>query len=188
METPKMDQREEMLPVVDGRDRQVGLARRGEIHRRGLMHRAVHVLVVDGRGRLYLQLRSVGKDTHPGKWTTSASGHVDPGESYEEAARRELMEELGLEGELVFLGKLPAQPATDNEFAAVYWTRGQRTPAPNPEEISEGRFFTWEAALELARDLGAATPSLGAVLELAGRMGLGAARAEPGPTPARPRP
>lgn len=168
--------KEEMLPLVDRQDRVVGLERRGEIHRRGLRHRAAHVLVFDGQGRLYLQLRSASKDTHPGKWTTSASGHVDPGESYEQAAARELKEELGLTGPLTYLGKLPAQPATDNEFAAVYWTRTETPPAPNAEEISEGRFFSWGEALRLAEDRGRAAPSLGVVLELAGRRGLGPER------------
>jgi isopentenyl-diphosphate delta-isomerase type 1 len=178
----------EMLPVVDPDDQVVGEAKRGVVHQRGLKHRAAHVLVFDGQGRLYLQLRSAAKDTHPGKWTTSASGHLDPGESYEQAAARELREELGLACPLTYLGKLPAQPATDNEFAAVFWTRTGQPPAPAPQEISEGRFFTWEQALELARDLTASTPSLGVVLELAGRLGLGSARPESGATPARPRP
>jgi isopentenyl-diphosphate Delta-isomerase len=178
----------EMLPVVDERDQVVGQERRGVIHQRGMMHRAAHVLVFDGQGRLYLQLRSAAKDTHPGKWTTSASGHVDPGESYEQAARRELKEELGLECPLSYLGKLGAQPATDNEFAAVYWALADRPPAPAPEEISEGRFFTWDQALALAADLAASTPSLGAVLELAGRSGLGAEPPSAGVSPARPRP
>lgn len=172
---------EEMLPVVDGQDRVTGLERRGEIHRRGLLHRAAHVLLFDGQGRLYLQLRSAAKDTHPGKWTTSASGHVDPGESYAQAAERELGEELGLAGELTYLGTLPAQPATDNEFAAVYWLVSEQTPRPDPVEISEGGFFAWEEAWALAQDPARATPSLGVVLELARSLGVG-------PNPARPRP
>lgn len=169
----RQDASQELLPIVDGQDRVTGVERRGVVHQRGLLHRAAHVLVFDGQGRLYLQLRSPNKDTHPGKWTTSASGHVDPGESYEEAARRELGEELGLDGPLFYLGKLAAQPATENEFAAVYWTRTDALPAPDAEEISEGRFFTWAQALEMARDLDAATPSLGVVLEMARRLGLG---------------
>jgi isopentenyldiphosphate isomerase len=88
---------DELLPVVDDNDVVQGVRRRGDIHALGLPHRAVHVLVFDAQGRLFLQLRSNNKDTHPGKWTTSACGHVDPDEDYAEAASRELQEELGLE-------------------------------------------------------------------------------------------
>lgn len=162
---------DEPLPVVDEQDRQVGVARRADIHARGLRHRSAHVLVFDGRARLYLQRRSLGKDSHPGKWTTSASGHVDPGESYEQAARRELAEELALAGEPRFLAKLAAGPATENEFAAVFWLVSDQRPRPNPLEISEGAFFTREQAVELGRDPTRATPSLGVVLELLDRLG-----------------
>lgn len=166
----------EMLPVVDGRDRVVGQERRGVVHERGLRHRAAHVLVFDQVGRLYLQRRSAAKDTHPGKWTSSASGHVDPGESYEQAALRELGEELGLAGPLDYLGTLPAQAATEMEFSAVYELRTRQEPSPDPHEICEGRFFTWEEALSLAADGEQATPSLGVVLKLAQRAGRGANR------------
>ena len=156
----------EMLPVVDRHDRQVGLAPRGEIHRRGLLHRAVHVLVFDQEGRLYLQLRSQNKDTHPGKWTSSASGHVDPGESYLQAARRELAEELGLELELTPLGYIPACPATENEFSQVYRALATEPPRPDPQEIARGRFFSLAQARRLARDRSRAAPCLEPVLAL----------------------
>ncbi len=167
-----LDQYNEMLPVVDANDRVVGRERRGVIHRRGLLHRAVHVLLFDQAGRLYLQRRSRIKDTHPGKWTSSASGHVDPGESYEVAAVRELREELGLDCPLTYLGKLPAQPATENEFSAIFAARANREPRPDPGEIAEGRFFTWAQARELAGRPQEATPSLAVVLELAAGKGL----------------
>lgn len=162
-----MNQRlaDEVLEVVDGRDTVIGLARRGDIHAQGLLHRAVHVLVFDQAGRLYLQRRSANKDTHPGKWTSSASGHVDPGESYDQAARRELAEELGLESALEPLGRLAARALTEGEFTAVYRATADQEPRPDPHEISEGRFF----GLTEARALAAgplATPSLGLVLGL----------------------
>jgi isopentenyldiphosphate isomerase len=156
----------ELLPVVDQRDRQVGLAPRARIHAQGLLHRAVHVLLFTPGGRLWLQRRSMGKDTHPGKWTSSASGHVDPGEDYHAAARRELGEELGLELELEYLGKLAAGPATQGEFSAVYTAVTELEPRPDPGEIAEMRLFSRAQALALARDHGQAAPSLEAVMRL----------------------
>ncbi|MBI4800417.1 MAG: NUDIX domain-containing protein [Desulfarculus sp.] len=157
----------EPLSVVDEQDRPQGVRPRWLIHRDGLPHRAVHVLVFDGQGRLYLQRRSPAKDTFPGRWTSSASGHVDPGEDYGQAARRELMEELGLEAPLIWLGKIAAQPATGMEFSAVYRAQTAQAPQPNPREIIEGRFFTPAQAQALAQDSQKAVPGLKLVLALA---------------------
>ncbi len=156
----------EPLPVVDEGDRLIGTAPRWRIHAEGLLHRAVHVLLLDGQGRLYLQRRSAYKDTHPHKWTSSASGHVDPGESYQAAAARELQEELGLDLPLKPLGRLAAGPATDGEFVAAFTAVGDAPPRPDQDEIAEGRFFTLPEARALAADLSVSAPSLGAVLEL----------------------
>jgi isopentenyldiphosphate isomerase len=98
----------EMLVVVDEDDQVVGRASREEIHARGLLHRSAHVLVVNGEGQVLLQQRSMTKDLNPGRWTSSASGHVDADDaSYQVAARREFEEELGLplEGKLRAVGK-----------------------------------------------------------------------------------
>jgi isopentenyl-diphosphate delta-isomerase len=157
---------DELLPVVDDNDVVQGVRRRGDIHALGLPHRAVHVLVFDAQGRLFLQLRSNNKDTHPGKWTTSACGHVDPDEDYAEAASRELQEELGLELALEEVGSIAACARTENEFTRVYRTVTSQEPRPNPVEIKEGRWFRLKQARELARDHERASPSLGAVLEL----------------------
>ena len=81
---------DEIFDVVDENDRVVGRATRAEVHRRRLLHRAVHIVVSDGRGNVVLQKRSLAKDTCPGLLSTSCAGHVDAGESYEQAARREL--------------------------------------------------------------------------------------------------
>lgn len=159
---------EELLPVVDENDRRVGLASRARVHREGLLHRAVHVLVFDAEGRLWLQRRSTAKDTYPGLWTSSASGHVDPGEDYAAAARRELREELGLDLELTYVGKAPAGPATQGEFSGVFRAQSDRTPFPDPEEIAEMGLFTLDQARALAADPSRACPSLAVVMDLAG--------------------
>lgn len=161
-----MNDADELLPVVDHNDVVQGVRRRGDIHEQGLLHRAVHVLVFDHQGRLYLQRRSAWKDTHPGKWTASASGHVDPDEDYPEAAARELQEELGLGLALEEVGSIAANARTENEFTRVFRAVTNQEPRPNPTEIAEGRWFSLDEAFALAQDLEQAAPSLGAVLEL----------------------
>ena len=91
---------------------------------------------------------------------------MDPGESYHQAAARELGEELGLDLDLEPLGNLPASERTENEFTAVYLAVTPREPRPDPDEILEGRFFPPAEARALAADPSQACPSLGAVLEL----------------------
>ena len=113
---------DEIFDVVDENDHVIGQATRAEVHRAGLRHRAVHVFAFDPNGRLLVQTRSETKDEYPLCYTSSASGHVDTGESYDEAARRELLEELGLTGPLEFLVKLPAGPQTANEHTVLYRT------------------------------------------------------------------
>src|SRR5512137_1106823 len=89
----------ELFDIVDDDDRVIGTARRGECHGNpALIHRAVHVLVVNANGDMLLQKRSASKDIQPGKWDTSVGGHLEPGESYHAAAVREMQEELGLTG------------------------------------------------------------------------------------------
>lgn len=90
---------DEILEVVDEKGDVLKLAKRSEIHSDpSLIHRVVHVLVFDKKGRLLLQKRSLNKDVAPGKWDTSVGGHVNPGEDILEAAQREMKEELGISG------------------------------------------------------------------------------------------
>lgn len=134
---------EEVLDVVDADDIVIGTATRGEIHRCGHRHRAVHVLVYDSAGKIYLQRRSWTKDCSPGLWDTSAAGHVDHGETYADAARRELAEELGVESAepLQPLFALAAAADTGNEFVRVYRALTHEPVVPDPLEIIDGRWL-----------------------------------------------
>src|SRR5688500_20231239 len=87
---------EEIFDVVNECDEVIGRETRREVHRTGLKHRAVHVLVFNSRGQVFLQKRSMSKDTSPGLWDSSAAGHLNCGEDYDACAMRELREEIGL--------------------------------------------------------------------------------------------
>ena len=126
---------EEMFDVVDEADRVVGQLARSRVHARGLLHRAVSVFVFNGRGELLVQKRTANKDEFPLRYTSSASGHVSAGETYDETAPRELSEELGLAAPLTFLHKFPASPETANEHTALYEATTDEPPDPDPEEI-----------------------------------------------------
>ena len=135
---------EEWFDVVDDRDRVIGRELRAEVHRRGLLHRAVHVLVFDREGRVFLQKRSMRKDTWPGAWDSSASGHVDSGEDYDACAVRELREELGWTPQRApeRILRIEACRETGQEFVWVYRCAGEGPFALHPEEIERGEWFT----------------------------------------------
>ena len=120
---------EELFDVVDRNDQVVGQAPRREVHAKGLLHRATHVMVHNAQGQLFLQKRSMSKDTFPGCWDSSCSGHLDAGEDYATAARRELGEEIGWHDAslpLRPLVRLPASPETGQEFIQIYlWGRSR---------------------------------------------------------------
>ena len=134
----------ERFPVVDENDRQISTASRLEVHENNFRHRAVHILIFNHAGEILLQKRSPWKDRHPLLWDSSAAGHVEANEDYEEAAGRELMEELGTTARLERIGKLPASEKTGQEFIMVY--RGECDgPFAFPcEEISAVEFFPTE--------------------------------------------
>lgn len=134
---------EEIFDVVNERDEVVDRKPRSEVHRLGLRHRAVHVLVFNARGDLFLQKRSLRKDKSPGLWDSSASGHVDSGEDYDACAVRELREEIGLRAvaPLEKLFKLGAGGETDQEFVWVYRCAAEGPFELNVDEIERGGWF-----------------------------------------------
>ena len=131
----------ERFPVVDKNDRILRYARRSDVHGNNLRHRAVHILIFDHAGDVYLQQRSRWKDRRPLKWDSSAAGHVTAGESYDETARRELEEELGINVPLEKILKLPESAGTEQEFVWLYRGRIHSHPIVNRSEIETGAFF-----------------------------------------------
>ena len=136
-------QSRERLDVADVNDRVIGTATRGEIHRDNLMHRAVHLLVCNAAGEVFLQKRSMSKDNNPGLWDSSVSGHVDAGESYDACVVREAREEIGLSLDAVpaRLFKLKACRETGFEHTWVYGCRAEGPFELDPVEIDEGRWL-----------------------------------------------
>ncbi len=132
---------QECFPVVDEKDRVVGSAPRGKVHGDNLRHRAVHILIFNQAGDVFLQKRSRWKDRHPGAWDSSAAGHVSAGEDYDTAAGRELDEELGLRTPLSRIAQLPASERTGQEFIWLYRGRSDGPFKLNRAEIEAGDFF-----------------------------------------------
>lgn len=138
---------------------------RGEVHRLGLMHRSVHILVFNSADEFFIQKRSMSKDSNPGLWDSSAAGHVDSGEDYPGCARRELGEELGIfePRSLQALFRLPASPTTGMEHCTVYRCVYDGPLALQEEEIEEG---AWIAVGAMDRRVAAGDPTLTPIFQL----------------------
>lgn len=143
---PQTSRNDEIFDVVNEHDECIGKELRAVVHRLGLRHRAVHILVFNSRGELFLQKRSMTKDCFPGTWDSSASGHLDCGESYDACAVRELREELNLTDpvQLEPLFKIDACPQTGQEFVWIYRCHHEGPFQLQAEEISEGAWFSIE--------------------------------------------
>lgn len=145
--------KEEWFPLVNEAGETIGKATRKECHSGSkLLHPVVHLHIFNDAGDLYLQKRSMAKDIQPGKWDTAVGGHVDLGETVEEALRREVREELGITDfipQLItrYIFESEIEKELVNSFRTIY----NGTITPDPSELDGGRFWT---ATEIKDNLG----------------------------------
>ena len=141
-----MNEQTEIFDIVDECDEVIGSASREEVHRKGLKHRSVHLLVFNRKGEVLLQKRSMQKDTFPDTWDSTVSGHVDSGEDYDQSVIRESIEEMGIEFDSVpeKMFKITACEETGQEFCWIYCHHHDGPFSPNEDEISEVRWFSPE--------------------------------------------
>ena len=139
------DNAQELFPLVDEQGNITGSATRGECHNGSkLLHPVVHLHVFNSQGDLYLQKRPEWKDIQPGKWDTAVGGHVDLGESVEQALRREAREELGITD---FIPQPVAhyvfESARERELVFTFKTTYDGPVIPS-DELDGGRFWPVE--------------------------------------------
>ena len=151
-----MDNLEERFPIVDEEGHVTGVATRGECHSGSkLLHPVVHLHVFNSKGDIYLQRRPDWKDIQPGKWDTAVGGHVDYGETPEEALLREVREELGItDFTPKFIDKYVFESKRERELVYVHATVYDGVISPSTEELDGGRFWTMqEIADAMGRDI-----------------------------------
>lgn len=146
----------EMVPVVEENGLVIGQATRQSVHDDSkLMHPVIHLHIINREGCLYIQKRSMKKDLLPGRWDTAVGGHVDYGETLEEALYREASEELGFRDfNPIFLKSYIWESAREKELVSVFATVGNFTLKPDNDEVTEGRYWNMsEIESNLARGL-----------------------------------
>ncbi len=146
------DDQTELFTHVDNHDQVIGAITRAEAHAGSFkIHRGVWILVFNDRDELFLQKRSLTKDSNPGMWSMSVGGHVTYGQTYKEAVRREFMEELGVPVfQIEYIRKYHFLGKKETEIGCVYKTIHNGLFVLNPEETDHGEFHTvktWEAKI-----------------------------------------
>lgn len=134
------DEGAEYMDIVNEADEVIGRDTRERVHARHEIHRGVHVFVVNAAGELLLQRRAETTGDYPGYWDASAGGQVASGETYEEAAVRELDEELGCaDGGTRLIGKYDSFSSRQREKRALF-VHESEGPFRLPSQVAEVRF------------------------------------------------
>ena len=142
---------EEIGILVDETDRVVGTAPRSEIRSRNLLHRGAAIVVRDQAGRVFLHRRTETKDVYPGAYDAVVGGMVQAGETYDETARRELAEEVGITAEPRFLFTHRFRDGHNNAWMAVYEVTWDGPVRLQAEEVAWGDWVTVDDAASRTR-------------------------------------
>lgn len=146
---------EDLLILVDIKDRQIGVAGKLHTHEKGLLHRAFSIFIFDQQSRLLLQQRADGKYHSAGLWSNTCCGHPRLGEKTLDAAKRRLKEEMGLSCELserftlLYQERVPGG-MTEHEYDHVLVGQSLTDPTANPDEAKDWR---WVNPLALQDEL-----------------------------------
>lgn len=143
----------ELLDIVDLQNRVVRVATREEACQIGWLHRAVNILVFNAERQIFLQQRASSKKAFPLYWDLSVAEHVRSGESFTEAAKRGLQEELGILTEVELIRPVHMQNSRyvkdgewviENELVELYRVDYDWEIKLNREEVNVGGFFSIE--------------------------------------------
>jgi isopentenyl-diphosphate delta-isomerase len=154
-----MTPNQEQIWQVDEKDKPIGPIGREDSRRTGARYRIVRISIEDGAGNILLQKRAADKKTYPGCWDTSAGGNVDYPEGYEEAAIREVGEEIGLAAPVLeevayfYAEAVDSKGNKMNRFTKVYRASAAKDTrfVLQKEEVSEVRWVSRDELLEIGK-------------------------------------
>lgn len=143
----------ELVTIVNEKNEIVGALSRAEMRRKRLPHRAVYILVFNQKHELFVQKRTDTKDIYPGYYDIAAGGVVVSGESWEQAAERELLEELGIRAHLIPLFDFHHKTVDNDVWGMAYMCFHEGPFLLQPEEVVSGEFMKPTDILKLAQRL-----------------------------------
>ena len=135
----------EEVVLVNENDVAIGTMEKLEAHQKGLLHRAFSVFIFNDKNELLLQRRALTKYHSAGLWTNTCCSHSRPNENTLNAANRRLVEEMGIETELIFKTSFIYKTKFDNgltehEFDHIFFGTSNENPTINAEEVDS---FVW---------------------------------------------
>ena len=140
----------ENVILVDRNDTEIGLMPKMEAHLTGVLHRAFSVFIFNTKGQLLLQQRALDKYHSGGKWTNTCCSHPRIGEDTKDAANRRLLEEMGMNCDLIygfnFLYKADVQDGLlEHEYDHVYFGITDDKPLINKAEVADYKYIELSA-------------------------------------------
>jgi isopentenyl-diphosphate delta-isomerase type 1 len=137
------DSKTETFIIVNKSDKIIGYETRFHCHHNPkFIHRAVDIVIFNDNKQILLQKRSRFKDTNPGFYGLSTAGHVAPGETYRQAAFRELKEEVGITVKLVYKGKHLYRDERESEMTGVFFCYFNGPFTIDKTEVESVAFFS----------------------------------------------
>lgn len=148
----------DLVDIVDEHDQVIGTVSIQKAREKGSIHRIARVMVESNSGKKILLQKRTAKLLWPHCWDNSAAGHVDAGEDYLTAAKRELFEEIGIATEnLEEIGKYSTDQRHQGydlrRFNMVYRYKTDNTPTKlQKDEVSEVCWFSLEEVKKLIQE------------------------------------
>ena len=137
----------QMLILVNEHDEEIGYQDKEKVHQLGILHRAFSIFVFNTKGEILLQRRALHKYHSPGLWSNTCCSHPGPSENVKNAARRRLMQEMGIQCELEavysFIYKAEFENGLiEHEYDHVFIGFSDDEPKLNPLEVIEWRYMS----------------------------------------------
>jgi len=139
----------ERFDIIDERNRVLKQVNRNIAHKNHLLHRSVHIILVNNEKKVLLQLRAKTKWQYPNYWTSSVAGHVRAGETPVRAAYREMKEELGIKTKLRFIGRFIVNDRVEHEMTFVFLGRYNGKLRLLKDEMQKAEFFNFSKTKRL---------------------------------------
>lgn len=145
----------DLVQLVDEQDNPMGTMEKMDAHINPRLHRAISVFIFNSKGEWLLQQRADDKYHSQGLWTNTCCTHPYIGETYFEAAKRRLYEEMGMNAELtplfhfIYKAKIDEE-LTEYEYDQIFFSTTDEIPFPNLEEVKDWKYVNYN---ELVLDL-----------------------------------
>jgi len=140
--------KDELVSIVDEKDTVIATVTRKEMRQKNLLHRCTYILLFNSKGELFITKRTKTKDVAPGLYEIGQGGVVNAGETYEQSAKRELFEELGIVSELTYLFDFRFKSEKSKFLAKVFMCKYDGKMVLQETEIAMGYFISLEKLKE----------------------------------------